>query len=193
MDALFLDRVGIPVGDRLRLIAADEPMDSLPAPTEAGVERVLGMLRHRFNHVVVDLPVPPGPVERLVLAAARHCVVVLGPDIAGIRDALALRRLLGAGGRAQPTTVLNRAGLPGALKTKLVAEGLGAMPEVVIPDLPRHLPRAANLGRPAAGESAALRRALAPLLQEVAMVAAARTAPSLLGRLLGPLAGKARP
>jgi pilus assembly protein CpaE len=84
-------------------------------------------------------------------------------------------------------TVLNRAGAPGLLKTKLVEEGLGAAPDVVVPDLPNQLPRAANLGRPALRESAALRRALAPLTQEVSAV---RTQPvragGLLGRLLRP-------
>lgn len=184
-DALFLDRVGIPVGDRLRLIAAEEPMDSLPLPAEVGVQTVLKMLRHRFNFVVVDLPMPPGPAERIALAAARHCLLVLGPDIAGIRDTLALRKLVGTAGSSRATIVLNRANMPGGLKTKLVEEGLGAPPDVVIPDLPRQLPRAANLGRPASQESAALCRAMAPLLQEVAGVPASRSASSILGRLFG--------
>lgn len=184
-DALFLDRVGVPVSDRLRLIAAEEPLDADPRPTEAGVASVLGMLRNRFNHVVVDLPMPPGPAERIVLAAARHGVVVLGPDVAGIRDALALRKLIGGLGQAQTTLVLNRAGLPGALKPKLVEEGLGLAADVTIPDLPRHLPRAANLGRPAATETPALRRAMAPLLTEIAPVAAAGQPAPLLRRLLG--------
>jgi pilus assembly protein CpaE len=185
VDALFLDRAGIPIEDRLRLIAADEPMDSLPQPGEVGVRRVLEMLRHRSNYVVVDLPMPPGPAERIVLAAARHCLLVLGPDIAGIRDALAMRKLIGTAGSSRATTVLNRAGLPGGLKQKLIEEGLGVPPDVVIPDLPRQLPRAANLGRPALRESPALRRALAPLMREVAMVPDTQAASSLFGWILG--------
>ncbi|MBL6457164.1 hypothetical protein JMJ55_17650 [Belnapia sp. T6] len=184
-DALFLDRVGIPVSDRLRLVAAEEPMEAMPQPTEAAVQGVLSLLRQRFNIVVVDLPMPPGPAERVVLAAARHSVLVLGPDIAGLRDALALRRLVAASGAARATMVLNRATMPGGLKPKLVEEGLGAPPDVTIPDLPRHLPRAANLGQPASRESAVLRRALAPLLQEIGGVAAERKGGSLFGRLFG--------
>ncbi|GGC50884.1 pilus assembly protein CpaE [Siccirubricoccus deserti] len=185
VDALFLERAGIPIDDRLRLVAAEEPMDSLPQPAEVGVQRVLEMLRQRFNFIVVDLPMPPGPAERAVLAAARHCVLVLGPDIAGIRDTLALRKLLGTSGSSRATIVLNRAGLPGSLKPKLIEEGLGAPPDVTIPDLPRHLPRAANLGRPASRETPALRRAMAPLLQEIATVPVAGAKASLLGRLFG--------
>ena len=185
VDALFLDRVGIPIADRLRLIAAEEPMDAMPQPAEVGVQRLLEMLRYRFNYVVIDLPMPPGPAERIALAAARHSVLVLGPDIAGIRDALALRKLIGAAGNSQATIVLNRAGMPGALRPKLVEEGLGAAPDVVIPDLPKQLPRAANLGRPASRESPALRRAMAPLLREIAAVSSGTGGASLLGRLFG--------
>ncbi|MGG5887109.1 AAA family ATPase [Falsiroseomonas sp. HC035] len=185
VDALFLDRVGIPIGDRLRLIAAEEPMDSLPAPTEAGLRQVLEMLRHRFNHVVIDLPMPPGAAERAALAASRQTVLVLGPDIAGIRDALALRKLIAGCGSSQTTLVLNRSGMPGGLKPKLVEEGLGAAPDVVLPDLPKQLPRAANLGRPAAPDVPALRRAMAPLMQEISALPAAQAAPGLLARLFG--------
>jgi pilus assembly protein CpaE len=79
--------------------------------------------------------------------------------------------------------VLNRAAAPGVLKTLLVEEGLGAKPDVVIPDLPKQLPRAANLGRPALPESAALQRALAPLTQEISGIEQRRKGSGLLGRL----------
>lgn len=186
VDSLFLDRTAIPIGERLRLIAAEEPLDSMPRPSEEGMQRLLALLRQRFNHVVIDMPMPPGPAELPALAAARLRIMVLGPDVAGIRDVVAARKLLAVGGTPRVMTVLNRAGMPGTLKTKLVQEGLGAPPDVVIPDLPRELPRAANLGRPALRESGALRRALAPLTQEIAAVRAQEARlPSLLGRLLG--------
>ena len=186
VDALFLDRAAIPIGDRLRLIAAEEPLDSLPQPSEDGMRRLMALLRKRFNHVVIDLPMPAGPAERIALAEAKLRVVVLGPDIVGIRDALAARKFLAAGGASRVMTVLNRAGMAGTLKPRLVEEGLGGPPEITIPDLPRVLPRAANLGRPALRESAALRRALAPLTEEIAAVrGAAAKSPGLLARLLG--------
>ena len=188
-DALFLDRSSVPVAERVRLIAGEEPMEANPQPTEAGMKRLLDLLAARFNFVVVDTPAPPGVAERIAIAAARHRVLVLGPDIAGIRDTLALRKAMASAGAGQVLTVLNRAGAPGGLKTKLVEEGLGAVPDAIIPDLPRHIPRAAHLGRPALHESAALRRALAPLTQEVAAVRTAEPASSLFARLLGRAAG----
>jgi pilus assembly protein CpaE len=186
-DGLFLDRVAIPIAERLRLVAAEEKLESDPRPTEEGIRRVLALLRQRFNHIVVDMPMPPGTAERAVLAAARYCVLVLGPDIVGIRNAVAARQMVTAlGGGVRTMTVLNRARAPGAIATRLVAEGLGGPPDLLIPDLPREVPRAINLGRPAVRDSATLRRALAPLTQEVtALPAAAAPARPLFGWLFG--------
>ncbi|MBI0539269.1 pilus assembly protein CpaE [Roseomonas sp. KE2513] len=168
VDALFLDRVAIPISDRLRLIAAEEPLEAAPAAKEEGIDRVLELLRARFNAVVVDLPIPPGVMERRVLSVARHRILVMGPEVASIRDAGAGRRMVTAlAGGAAPIVVLNRAGMRGALGTTLVAEGLGGPPDITIPDLPGHLPKAMNLGRPALRDSAAFRRALAPLAREI--------------------------
>lgn len=183
VDALFLERVAIPVGDRLRVIAAEEPFEADPAPTAAGITRVLELLRQRFNVIVVDMPTPPSPAERQALLLARHALVIFGPDVGGLRDAEQTRRMVSSligGGRTM--MVLNRATAPGALKSNLIQEGLGGKPEVVIPDLPRQLPRAANLGRPALHDSAVLRRAMAPLTQEISGINL-RKGGSLIGRL----------
>jgi pilus assembly protein CpaE len=185
VDALFLDRSAVPVEERVRLIAAEEPMEAAPRPTEVGVQRVLEMLKLRFNHVVVDIRMPPGAIERQVMSMARHKVLVTVPHVAGLRDAVALRALMRTEGSAGVLTVLNRAGQPGGMTMKLVEEGLGAPPDAVIPDLPRQLPRAANLGRPALRETPALRRALAPLAREILAVRAVAERTSLLDRLLG--------
>ena len=183
-DGLFLDRVAIPIDERLRLIAAEEPLESEPSPTEQGVRRVFNMLRQRFNHIVVDMPLPPGIAERVVLSIARHTVLVMGPEVASIRDAVAARKMITAvGSMSRAMTVLNRVGAPGGITPKLIAEGLGGPPDVQIPDLPRQVPRAINLGRPAVREAPALRKALAPLTQEVTALQAATTGRSLFGRL----------
>ncbi len=186
VDTLFLDRVSVPIGERIRLIAAEEPMEADVRPTEDGARRVVDMLRQRFNHVVVDLPMPPGPVERAVLQKARHVVLVMGPEVASIRDAVSLRKLVAAtGSPGRVITVLNGLGRRGYLPVKLISEGVGGPPDVVIPDLPRQLPRSANLGRPALKESPPLRRALAQLTQEIAAVRSSARPSSFLGRLFG--------
>jgi pilus assembly protein CpaE len=184
VDALFVDRASVPVSDRLRLLAADEPPEAELAPTAEGITRLLDLMRTRCNIIVVDLPYPPGPMERQVLALARQRILVLGPDLAGVRDTMAARKLLaGLPGAGPVLTVLNHAGATGTLTPAMITEGLGGPPDAVVPDLPRHLPRAANLGRPALQECAALRKALAPLAQEVGGARPSAGGVSWLGRL----------
>ena len=105
------------------------------------------------------------------MTLARQALVIMTPDVASLRDAqqtkLMINTLIGAG---RVMTVLNRANMPGALKAALVQQALGAKPEITIPDMPKQLLRAANLGRPALRDSAALRRALTPLTQEISGV-----------------------
>ena len=167
VDSLLLDRVGIAIGDRLRVIAAEEPMDAEPAPTPAGVKQVVKLLRQRFNVIIIDLPMPPSPAERQALLLARQALLVINPEVASLRDAQQMKRLIDAqigGGRI--LTVLNRSTMPGALNLEMIKQGLGSKPEVVIPDLSKAIVRSANLGKPAVTECQPLRRALLPLTQE---------------------------
>jgi pilus assembly protein CpaE len=168
VDSLFLDRVALRAGERLRVFAAEEAFESDPRPVPEGVGKVVDLLRQRFNTIVVDMPMPPGLPERQALAVARQALVVFGPDMASLRDAEAARKMANAlTGTGRTMLVLNRANQPGALKPQIIAEALGGKPDITIPDLPKQVPQAANLGRPAIETSAALKRALAPLTQEI--------------------------
>lgn len=167
VDGLLLDRVAIAIGDRLRVIAAEEPMDSDPAPTPAGVKQVVQLLRQRFNLIVVDMPIPPSPAEREALLLARQALIILNPEVASLRDAQQLKRLVNSQiGSGRVITVLNKSTMPGALSLDMVKQGLGSKPEVIIPDLSKVIGRAANLGKPAIHDCQPLRRALMPLTQE---------------------------
>lgn len=184
VDALFLERAAIPVAERVRVIAADEPMETNPEATAESARRLLDLLRHRFNTIVVDLAGPPGPVEKAVMAASRQVLIPFGPDVAGVRDALAMKRLvIGQGAGAHPLLVLNRAGMPGGLTDQLVQEGLGGPPDCVMPWLPKQMLRALNLGQPALKASSGFRRALSPLVREVSGAAVERQRGSLFGWL----------
>ena len=183
VDGLLLDRVGIAIGDRLRVIAAEEAMDADPAPTPAGVKQVINLLRQRFNVIVVDMPMPPTPAEREALLLARQALLVLNPEVASLRDAQQMKRLINSqigGGRL--ITVLNRSNMSGGLSIDMVTEGLGWKPEVVIPDMPKVIVRAANLGKPAITECQPLRRALRSLTQEASGADLRSSAAKLLKR-----------
>jgi len=60
-DRLFLERAAIDINERVCLISADEDLNAQLDITEAGVRHVLGLLRQRFNYIVVDIPVPFPP------------------------------------------------------------------------------------------------------------------------------------
>lgn len=170
-DALLLERTAIEVAPRLRLLSAEEGFSSNAPITEGGVTRVLELLRHRFNVIVVDLPIPPPPQMFNCLLAARQVVVVFGPDIASLRDVKALRNLINIStGADRVITVLNRADAIGGLSKQLIESGLGAKPDITIPDLGKRMLQALNIGVPARKRVPALRRYLAPLVREIAGV-----------------------
>jgi pilus assembly protein CpaE len=186
VDALFLERAAIPMGERVRVIAAEEPMDAAPAASAESVRRLLDLLRHRFNSIVVDLRSPPGAVERTVMNAARQVLIAFGPDVAGVRDALAMKRMVVAQATGtHPLLVLNRLGIPGGLTLELVEEGLGGRADCVLPYQPKQILRALNLGQPASTACPAFRRALGPLVREVSGIATERRRTSLFGWLRG--------
>ena len=93
-DTLFLERAAIEVNERVRLISADEDLDAKLDITEEGVRHVLGLLRQRFNYVVVDVPMPLAPAIHPVIALSRHVVVLLEAEVTGLRNANALRAVV---------------------------------------------------------------------------------------------------
>jgi pilus assembly protein CpaE len=184
-DALFLDRVTLEINDRLRLVAAEEPLDGILSPTPDGMRRVLDLLRRRFNYVVMDLPMPATPAEMQALRSARHLLVVMVPDLASIRDVDRLRQLATSLGANHTTIVLNRLGTPGGLGMPLIEQGLGGKPSIQIPELGKQLGRAANLGKAALGECAPFKKAVALLAQEITGAPARVGGSSFLARMLG--------
>lgn len=72
------------------------------------------------------------------------------PTLAGVRDVL--RLLAVPPGPAQPqraVIVLNRSSSAGNLTRKQIEDAIGSQLDVVIPNLPRQLANANNLGEPA--------------------------------------------
>ena len=185
-DGLFLERTAITVAPRLQMIAADEPLDTDLHVSAAGVSRLIALLQRKFNFIVIDLPMPLPPVMAAAIAAARHVVVVMAPDVVSLRDAKAIRGwVAGMTGSNRTITVLNHADAKGGLNRKLMEKGLGAAPDIVIPELGRKMVEAVNLGVPAVRHVPALRRHLAALVREVGGVTPAGGAGSLLRRMFG--------
>ena len=172
-DTLFIERAAIQVNERVSLISGDEELDAQLNITEAGVRHVLGLLRQRFNYIVVDVPVPFSPAIYPVLTVSRHVLVLLEAEMTGLRNAHALRAAVtNIAGRERVFTVLNRADRAGGLPRATMAKALGAEPDMVIPDLGKGMTQAVNLGIPALKHVKALRRHLAPIVREITGVGA---------------------
>jgi pilus assembly protein CpaE len=172
-DTLFLERAAIEINDRVCLISADEDLDAQLDITEAGVRHVLGLLRQRFNYIVVDIPVPFPPSIHPVITQSRHVLVLLEAEVTGLRNAHALRAAVtNIAGKDRVFTLLNRADRPGGLPRETIVKALGAEPDMVIPDLGKGMTQAVNLGIPALKHVRGLRRHLAPIVREIAGVGA---------------------
>lgn len=183
-DTLFIERAAIAVNERVCLVSADEDLDAQLDITEAGVRHVLGLLRQRFNYIVVDVPVPFPPSIHPVFAVSRHVLVLLEAEVTGLRNARALRNAVtNIAGKDRVFTLLNRANRAGGLPKATIVKALGGEPDMVIPDLGKGMTQAVNLGIPALKHVKGLRRHLAPIVREITGVGAQRK--GRLRRLLG--------
>jgi pilus assembly protein CpaE len=182
-DSLVIERSAIEITSKVSLIAGDENQNTGLHITETGVRHVIGLLRQRFNYVVIDVPVPLIPAMYPVIELSRHVMVMLEPEITGVRNAHHLRNaVIEIAGKNRVFTVLNRANRPGGLPTPIIVERLGK-PDIVIPDLGKGMTQAVNAGIPALRRVPALRRYLAPMVREIAGVAPKRR--GLVRRLIG--------
>ena len=183
-DTLFLERAAIDINERVCLISADEDLDAQLNITEAGVRHVLGLLRQRFNYIVVDIPVPFPRSIHPVITLSRHVLVLLEAEVTGLRNAHALRAAVTSiAGKDRVFTLLNRADRAGGLPRETIVKALGAEPDMVIPDLGKGMTQAVNLGIPALKHVSKLRRHLAPIVREIAGVETGRK--GWFRRLLG--------
>ena len=168
-DTLFIERAAIKINDRVQLISADEDLDTQLDITEGGVRHVLGLLRQRFNYIIVDVPTPLAPAIHPVIALSRQVLVLLEAEVTGLRNARALRAAVNKiSSKNRVFTLLNRANRAGGLPLATVVQGLGGKPDMVIPDLGKGMTEAVNTGIPALKHVPRLRRHLAPIVREIA-------------------------
>ena len=111
IDNILLERIMAPVGQRLFVLSAEEPLrDSIEFSAEA-VETLIGVLRQQFHYVVLDVPRNPGATYLRALELADFRIIVVDQTLRSARDAVRLRSALGeAGGKHHTLFVLNREG-----------------------------------------------------------------------------------
>lgn len=172
IDTLLAERAAVPAADRVHVLSGEEPL-GMPLAYAAGAgERLVESLRRRYNFVIADVPFAPVPLHRDLLDLAHQRILVLEPTLAAMRDTLRLLSLPAGPNQTQGAVlVLNRLGLPGGLSRRQIEEGLKTKLDIVIPDMPKPLRQAANLGEPAIVTSTALARLIGDLARQVASLA----------------------
>jgi pilus assembly protein CpaE len=94
IDSLFIERATVKVTDNLRILAAEASATQHLIIDASAVDMLLYELRRKFARIVVDLPRGATPIQRVVLAAASHVVVVCERSLAGLRDTIRLQTMI---------------------------------------------------------------------------------------------------
>jgi pilus assembly protein CpaE len=183
IDSLFIERAMIKVSDNLRILAAEASAAQHLAVDAGAVDMLLHELRRKFARIVVDLPRGANPMQRVVLAAASHVVVLCERSLAGLRDTIRLQTLVREQA-AQARLYLVEAGASG--ERALIAKGefekgIGKSLDASLSYDPKSAGAAANSGQSlpvAAPRSAVVRelRQLTALLVGPAQIAPKRRA-----------------
>ena len=112
IDSLFIERAIVKVTENLGVLAAEASATQHLIVDAGAIDMLLYELRRKFTRVVVDLPRGANPVQRVILAAASHVIVLCERSLAGLRDTIRLQTLM----REQAPQVqqwLVEAGAPG--------------------------------------------------------------------------------
>lgn len=151
IDELFIERSAQPVTERLHVLSGEENLLEHINYAPGAVARLIETLRRRYNFVVVDAPFTGAELHRDLLMQGHQRILVLEPTLVAVRDAL--RMLALPNGPLQVhrgLLVLNRLRRAGTLTLHQVEDALKMKVDVAIPDLPKLVENAANIGEPAA-------------------------------------------
>jgi pilus assembly protein CpaE len=147
IDSVLLERVTAPVGERLFVMSAEEPLrDTIEFAAEA-VDTLVTALRHQFHYVVLDVPRNSAAPYMKALDMADFRVVVADQTLRSARDAVRLRDALAAGnGSYRNILVINRQGEGGrrAITLEEMQNILTLRPKTVIPFHPAWFAPAAD-------------------------------------------------
>jgi pilus assembly protein CpaE len=147
VDGMLIERLALPVTDRVHLISGLEPLGRDISYSSASGATLVQLLRQRYKYIVADAGARLRPFARDILQMAHQRVMVLDPTILSIRNLERLNQLPGDGTHSVKTIlVLNQAGRPGGLNREYMERTLGVKFDAVIPDLPRVVPKAEKYG-----------------------------------------------
>jgi pilus assembly protein CpaE len=184
LDELFVERAVQAVGPCLDVLASEVPLNQPVLYTAGAAERLIGVLKRRYNYIIIDLPIGQSQIAREFNATAHQGLLVLDPTLPALRDALRLLALPPPPQHiSRPLLVLNRAGAPGSLTEAQVEAALHAAPHLAIPELGRRMREAELSGKPAVSQGGPLQNAIAQLARSFAGARPAARSGGLLRRI----------
>jgi pilus assembly protein CpaE len=120
MDELFIERLLIPINERLFILSSETPLDEQIKYKIEGFDILLKYLTKNFHYVIIDVPHSPNLITQKVFANAHIMVLVTDPSLAGLRDSGRLLTLFGTEGAGRRTIlVMNKYGAYGKSEVKL--------------------------------------------------------------------------
>lgn len=170
IDNTLLERVMSPVGERLFVLSAEEPLGEDLHFTPLAVETLVSALREQFHYVVLDIPRIPAPPYRRALDMADFCITVADQTLRSVRDAVRLRAALGeADGKRRDLLVVNRHGEGGrhAVTLREMQHVLELKPKGVFPFQPTLFTTVAGAAKIAASRRGKFTDAIAALALEL--------------------------
>ena len=151
IDELFIERSAQPVTERLHVLSGEENLLEQVKYEPGAAGRLIETLRRRYNFIVIDAPFTGSELHRDLLMLGHQRILVMEPTLVAVRDALRLLAL--PNGPLQVhrgLLVLNQLHRSGTLTLRQTEDALKMKVDVAIPDLPKFVGNAANVGEPAA-------------------------------------------
>jgi pilus assembly protein CpaE len=150
IDAMLIGSAIVQAGERLRVLAADEPLDAALELGAEGVPALLDTLLEGSEAAVVDVPRRLDAGGRAALARADVVGVVTDLSLAGLRDAVRLSQLLRSQREDREVLLIgNRlSGVPGELDRAEFERNLGRRLDFAVPFDAKAAAAAAGEGKP---------------------------------------------
>jgi pilus assembly protein CpaE len=179
MDAMLVERCAQPAGNRLHVMASLEALGTPVNYTNGAAGPLTKALRSRYKFILADAGARQLPFAREMLCLAHQRVIILDPSIMSLRNLDRLNALPG-NQVARTILVLNQAGRPYGLSQSFMEQALGMKFDVIIPDLPRILPKADKFGEMAASIKSPFRDAIGKLATKIGADTSERSFPKIM-------------
>jgi pilus assembly protein CpaE len=128
VDSLLVRSAMSKASEGLRILAAEEPLDDIPALDPAGLDALLADLANATDWVVIDVPRTMDAVSRRALAVADTIGIVCELTLPAMRDTQRLLSMIGTmRPDARTMVIANRVGgVPGEIGVADFERGIGA-------------------------------------------------------------------